>query len=287
MSGLLDELKYNFQKQDNGLVKLIIVNVAIFLILNIIWVISYLSESDFYTSHIYRNFAEPAALNLFFLKPWTIFTYFFTHEKILHILFNMLGLYWFGMIIQEFIGNRRFINLYLLGGLAGGILYLIFFNTIPIFVKQSFSNTMVGASASVFAVATAAATLVPDYRFHLLFIGPVKILWIVSFYIIVSFIGIKEDNAGGDIAHLGGALLGFAYIKFLQRGTDIGKPINVIAGWIKNIGKPRMKVYSNKKKELSHPSQAEIDAILDKISRSGYESLSKEEKEKLFKASQK
>jgi hypothetical protein len=199
----------------------------------------------------------------------------------------MLGLYWFGRIIHEFIGNRRLINLYILGGLAGGILYLIFYNTIPFFIKQADASVMLGASASVFAISAAAATLVPDYRFNLLFIGPVRIVFIVGFYIIVSFIGMKQGNAGGNIAHLGGAFLGFAYIKFLQRGTDIGKPINVIAGWIKNIGKPRMKVYSNKNKTLSHPSQKEIDAILDKISRSGYESLSKEEKEKLFKASQK
>jgi membrane associated rhomboid family serine protease len=287
MSSLLDELKYNFQKQDNGLVKVIMLNVAIFLILNIVSVIFYLSQSDFYHEYILPNFAIPAALSNFIYKPWTIITYFFSHEDILHILFNMLGLYWFGRIIHEFIGNRRLINLYILGGLAGGILYLIFYNTIPFFIKQADASLMLGASASVFAISAAAATLAPDYRFNLLFIGPVRIIFIVGFYIIVSFIGMKQGNAGGNIAHLGGAFLGFAYIKFLQRGTDIGKPINIIAGWIKNIGKPRMKVYSNKSKEFSHPSQKEIDAILDKISRSGYESLSKEEKEKLFKASQK
>jgi membrane associated rhomboid family serine protease len=295
MSGLLDELKYNFQKQDNGLVKIIMINVAIFLILVIVSVISTISKSPFYHLYIEPNFGIPAELRFFILKPWTIFTYFFSHEGILHILFNMLGLYWFGNIIHDLIGNRRLINLYILGGLAGGILYLTFYNTIPYFIEQAdyvykaagYPIMMMGASASVFAIAAGAATLAPDFRFYLLFIGPVRIIWIVSFYIVVSFIGMKEGNAGGNIAHLGGALLGFAYIKLLQSGTDLGKPINIIAGWIKNIGKPRMKVYSNKKKELSHPSQAEIDAILDKISRSGYESLSKEEKEKLFKASQK
>jgi membrane associated rhomboid family serine protease len=287
MSSLLDELKYNFQKQDNGLVKIIMINVAVFLILNITSVILHLSQSTFYHDYILPNFAIPADLATFITKPWTIFTYFFSHEDILHILFNMLGLYWFGRIIHEFIGNRRLINLYILGGLAGGILYLIFYNTIPVFRQQAAASIMLGASASVFAVCAGAATLVPDYQFNLLFIGPVRIIFIVGFYIVVSFIGMKQGNAGGNIAHLGGALLGFVYIKLLQRGTDIGKPINIIAGWIKNIGKPKMKVYSNKSKDLSHPSQSEIDAILDKISRSGYESLSKEEKQKLFKASQK
>ncbi|HXA02765.1 MAG TPA: rhomboid family intramembrane serine protease [Cytophagaceae bacterium] len=287
MSSLLDELKYNFQKQDNGLVKIIMINVAVFLILSITSVILHLSQSTVYHDYILPNFAIPADLSTFIYKPWTIFTYFFSHEEILHILFNMLGLYWFGRIIHEFIGNRRLINLYILGGLAGGILYLIFYNTIPFFRQQASVSIMLGASASVFAIAAGAATLAPDYRFNLLFIGPVRIIFIVGFYIIVSFIGMKQGNAGGNIAHLGGAFLGFVYIRLLQRGTDLGKPINIIAGWIKNIGKPKMKVYSNKNKDLSHPSQSEIDAILDKISRSGYESLSKEEKQKLFKASQK
>jgi membrane associated rhomboid family serine protease len=287
MSSLLDELKYNFQKQDNGLFKIITINVAVFLILNITSVILHLSQSNFYHAYILPNFAIPADLNAFIYKPWTIFTYFFSHEDILHILFNMLGLYWFGRIIHDLIGNRRLINLYILGGLAGGILYLIFYNTIPYFQNQAAGSSMVGASASVFAIAAGAATLAPDYRFNLLFIGPVRIIFIVGFYIVVSFIGMKQGNAGGNIAHLGGAFLGFAYIRLLQRGTDLGKPINIIAKWIKNIGKPKMKVYSNKNKDLSHPSQKEIDAILDKISRSGYESLSKEEKQKLFKASQK
>jgi membrane associated rhomboid family serine protease len=296
MNSLFDDFKDSFRKRDNALIKIILINIIVFLALILIMVISKVSQSQFYETYIISNFAIPAQWQWFLHKPWTLITYFFSHEDILHILFNMLGLYWFGRIIDEFIGNRRLINLYILGGLAGGLFYLLFYNTIPFFKESSeafyahtgIPLTMLGASASVFAIVVGAATLVPEYRFNLLFIGPVKIVYIAAFYIVVSWIGIKGGNAGGNLAHLGGALLGFVYIKQLQKGTDLGKFISVISNWLNNIGKPKLKVYSNKSKEMkSQISQKDIDAILDKISRSGYESLSKEEKEKLFKASQK
>ena len=142
----------------------------------------------------------------------------------------------------------------------------------------------------MFAIVVAAATLLPNYTVFMIFLGPVRIVYIAAFYIVVSFLGTIGQNSGGNIAHLGGALIGFIYIRQLQRGMDIGQPINAVAGWLKNLRKPRMKIsYINKDKlhHDSHPSQKEIDDILDKISRSGYESLSKDEKQKLFKASQK
>jgi membrane associated rhomboid family serine protease len=296
MNSLFDEFKDSFRKKDNGLIKIILINIVVFLCLAIISVISSVSNSRFYHNYIDINLAMPAQWQWFILKPWTFITYFFTHENLFHILFNMLGLYWFGRIIHEFLGNRRVVNLYILGGIAGGLLYLLFYNTIPYFKEMADYYfqvkheplSMLGASASVFAIAVAAATLAPEYRFNLLFIGPVKIVYIVAIYLVGSWLGIKGENAGGNLAHLGGALIGFIYIKQLQRGTDLGKPINFISTWINNFGKPKMKVYSNKSKEMkSQVSQKDIDAILDKISRSGYESLTKEEKEKLFKASQK
>jgi membrane associated rhomboid family serine protease len=296
MNSLFDEFKDSFRKKDNGLIKIILINIMVFLGLALISVISWISKSQFYHTYIITNLSIPAPWPWYLHKPWTLITYFFTHEDIFHILFNMLGLYWFGRIIHEFLGNRRVINLYILGGLAGGLLYLLFYNTIPYFKEMAedfYTHTghplsMLGASASVFALVVAAATLVPEYRFNLLFIGPVKIVYIAAIYIVGSWLGIKGDNAGGNLAHLGGALIGFIYIKQLQRGLDLGKPINVISSWLNNLGKPKLKVYSNKSKEMkSQISQKDIDTILDKISRSGYESLSKEEKEKLFKASQK
>jgi len=126
---------------------------------------------------------------------------------------------------------------------------------------------------------------VPDYRFYMIFLGPVRIVYIVAVFVFISFLSSVGDNAGGNICHLGGALLGFVYINQLKAGRDLGRPINAIARWIRNLRKPKMKV--TYKKGVSDISQKEIDAILDKINRSGYESLTKEEKQKLYKASQK
>jgi hypothetical protein len=133
--------------------------------------------------------------------------------------------------------------------------------------------------------------LLPEYRFNLLLLGPVKIVYIAAFFIFVSFLGVADTNAGGNIAHLGGALFGFLYISQLKKGTDLGKPISFVASWLQKMSRPRhLKVtYKDKsyKRADGLPNEVEIDAILDKISVSGYESLTKTEKEKLFKASQK
>ena len=287
---LIQELKYNFQKQDNGLIKLILLNVIVFLVISVIHVVCVISGNELIYTIARRELYLPAPFFEFIERPWTLATYFFSQEDVLHILFNMLMLYWFGRIITEHIGNRRLINLYILGGIIAGAFYLLMFNFIPFFIQRIPELGLIGSSGSVFAIVVAAATLLPNYTVYMMFFGPIRIVYIAVFYIIVSFLGTIEHNAGGNIAHLGGALIGFIYIRQLQRGTDIGQPINAIAAWIKKLRQPRMKIsYINKDKfhhDLS-PSQKEIDDILDKISRSGYESLSKEEKQKLFKASQK
>ncbi len=155
---------------------------------------------------------------------------------------------------------------------------------------------MIGASAAVYAIVVATATLIPDYTFFLLFIGPIRIKYIAAFYIFISFLGSVGDNAGGNIAHLGGALMGFIYIKQLQAGVNWGSWVTVTLDWFKGLftAKPKVKVTyrkqyseSQRPKAKSSVSQDEIDAILDKISDGGYESLTKEEKEKLFNASKK
>jgi hypothetical protein len=218
----------------------------------------------------------------------------------------MLFLYWFGGLIAEFVGGSRVTNLFILGGLAGGILFMILFNTMPFF-SQRLGTSLLGASGGVFAVVFGAATLLPDYEFRIFLIGYVKIKYIALFYLVLSFIQLGGINSGGNIAHLGGALMGYLYIRSLQRGTDLGAWIQSVFGFFRSIFKPEKKSVAPKRKFFSEapvktpasnqgisqskPSefsvgQDEIDAILDKINRSGYESLSKEEKQKLFKASQ-
>jgi Rhomboid family len=212
----------------------------------------------------------------------------------------MLMLYWYGAIIQEFLGSRRLINIYILGALFGGLLALLAFNLVP-FYKPHADVVIIGASGSVMAIMFAAATLVPDYTFFLFLIGPVRIKYIAFFFFLISLAGTIGTNAGGEIVHLGGALLGYLYIKQLQAGRDWGSPIDSTVDFFQNLfkrtEKPTIKV-THRQKETAYtnspasvgggyPDDDEVDEILDKISRSGYESLTKEEKQKLFKASQK
>jgi membrane associated rhomboid family serine protease len=232
------------------------------------------------------------------LSPWTLITYFFSHSMIqfLHILFNMLVLYWFGRIFTEYLGSDKLIAVYVLGGIAGGLVYLMAYNLIPNPPEFLSRGTgLVGASAAIFAVMVAIATMLPDYTVFLMFLGPVKIKYIAGVYIFLSFVGSVGSNAGGEIAHLGGALIGFVYTKQLQAGVNWGAWVTYLLEGIKSLFRPRPKVKVSYRKSDggqrptagSGISQKEIDDILDKISDGGYESLSKDEKEKLFKASKK
>jgi membrane associated rhomboid family serine protease len=300
MAGFLDEFKGAFTKRDNGLVQLILVNVIVFLVLKVLYVVLSLSQVEVYYRQVMDQLALPAVLSTLAYKPWTVVTYFFTHEEVFHILFNMLFLYWFGRLVDEYLGNRRLINLYFLGGLVGGLAYVALYNLVPYFENRLFSATMLGASGAVYAVVMGAATLLPNYTFHLLFLGPVRIKWIALFYLVISFAGVPGPNAGGNIAHIGGALLGFLYIKMLRRGVDLGSPFDATSDWIRGlfVQKPRPSVkvtYRSQSKPTYStytatsdgvPDEDEVDAILDKISKSGYESLTREEKQKLFRASQ-
>ncbi len=296
VNSIVEDIKREFQRPNDTLMKLIFINIAIFLIINILYLAVGLWNIELYMLIYGRGFVLPSDFSTFLIQPWTFITSFFSHREIFHILFNMLWMYWFGRIVQDLIGPRRLLNLYILGGLAGSTLVLLFFNTIPYFMNLG-SPGVLGASAAVNAIIIGAATLAPNYSVHLFFIGSVKIKWIAAFCIVVSLIGIGGSNVGGDLAHLGGALIGYLYISQLQSGNDIGKPINSILNWFSNLTKPKEKVRVTYKKtsgntkttnntKTRRPDQDEIDTILDKISQSGYDSLSKEEKQKLFNASQ-
>ncbi len=298
MTSIFDDIRNAFRLR-NALNQLILINVIVFVVLLLLRVILRIStHSDDLFETILDYIAMPANPGVLLTRPWTIFSYFFTHREFFHIIFNMLNLYWFGMIIREYLGDKKLVSLYLLGGLAGGIFFVLFYNLIPYYQTRAVFATMIGASASVLAVTVAAATLLPNYTFNLLFIGPVKIKFIAAFFVLLSISGAIGDNAGGNLAHLGGAFIGFLFIKQLQRGTDLGRPIHAVSNFFGNLFKPRtpLKVtYKNQSRTTTtfssspsgEPSQTEIDVILDKISRSGYESLSKDEKQKLFRASQK
>ena len=296
---MFDDFKHAFQRYNNAHVQLIIINVVIFLAIGVLSVICDWTNTEWFANVVYDQFSIPPVVGEFLTRPWTLVTYMFAHSRwdISHILFNMLALYWFGSIFAEYLGSDKLIAMYVLGGLAGALVYLFMFNTVPFYIDRSHDFPgMVGASAAIYAIVVGAATLLPDYTFFLMFIGPVRIKYIAAFYVIVSFLGTTQLNAGGNLAHLGGALMGFVYIKQLQRGNNLGGWVTFLLQWIKNLFAPRRNVKVTYRKETSSGkkpnkasaiSQAEIDAILDKISDGGYESLTKEEKEKLFNASKK
>jgi hypothetical protein len=214
----------------------------------------------------------------------------------------MMVLYWFGKLITEFLGSNKVISLYVLGGISGGLFYMLVYNVLPIFQDQVNTSLMLGASAGVYAIVVGAATFMPNYTFFVLLIGPVKIKYIAFFYIVLSFASTVGANAGGNFAHLAGAAIGFVFIKQLQSGNDIGAWVIQLMNYFKSffVRDSKIKVTHRSEKksknkrtvkvaQSSGPSadQDEIDAILDKISQSGYDSLSKEEKQKLFNASNK
>ena len=293
MSSFIDDIKNSFRKKDNSLNQIIFLNVIVFLVVLTTNVILTLASQK----HVYKEallwLTLPADIPTFLSRPWTLVTYFFLHEDPFHILFNLLTLYWFGQIIGDLIGSKRITSLYVLGGLMGGIFFLVAYNTIPYLESRAPTSVLLGASAGTNAIVMAAATLVPDYTMFLLFFGAVRLKYIALACIAISMVQITSVNVGGGIAHMGGILIGYLFILQLRKGKDWGKPVNNLNTFVQNLVKKdsNMKVsYKNtgkgKTKNGNQPSQEEIDVILDKISQSGYESLSKEEKQKLFHASQ-
>jgi membrane associated rhomboid family serine protease len=287
-----DDIRYQFQKKGNTLAIIIIINVIIFLILNLAWFTQKVSEIKAYDFFINYVFTMNTNWNIALVRPWTIITSYFSHEDVPHIFWNMVGLYYFGRVIDEMLGHKRVLSIYVLGGIVSSMSILLLYNLLPYFANKH--SPALGASGALFAMSVAAATLVPNYLFNIIFIGPVKIKYIVLAYVFISFIGTAGTNAGGNIAHLGGAAFGFIFIKQLQNGNDLGRPLIRFFDWVKGLFQKRSPIkisYRNNKSTTPlnnyTPDQKEIDDILDKISRSGYESLTKEEKQKLFKASQK
>lgn len=297
---LTQDIRDAFSRRDNALNQLIIINGLVFAVLIILRAIFFIAQSGSY-QFIMRWLALPSDLYSLVRHPWTLLTYAFVHEGFLHILFNMLNLYWFGQLIREYLGDRRLVSLYILGALVGAVFFLLAYNFIPA-LQPFVGQPVIGASASVTAVIVAAATLLPDFTFMLFIIGAVKIKWIAVAVVLISIAGINGGNPGGEITHLGGALLGFVFVKQLKAGRDMGAPVMAVGDWFSRLAsqKPGMRVThrqpvttsaraaggNTKSSGPAAAGQDEIDLILDKISHSGYESLSKDEKQKLFRASQ-
>ena len=291
---LWHELKQTLLRKDRIVTQLIAINAIVFLAINLLQLAFWLSGNGLATYYYADYLGLPSDLSLLWRQPWTLITSLFTQGEVMHLLFNMLVLYWFGNILTEFLGNRKILPLYVAGGLCGVILFIISYQIFPVFAASVADARAWGASASVMAIMIAAATLVPDYRLMLMFFGLVRIKWIALFTLLLDLVSIPSFNAGGHIAHLGGALFGFVFIRQLQQGRDLSTGISWCIDRVTNLfsAKPSLKVtYRTKEKKgrkasdkstQSLSSQEKLDNILDKIAASGYESLTKEEKEFLF-----
>ena len=298
---IIDEIKESFRK-GNMLHKLIYMNVGLFLAVQLVRIILFLTNSYDQFGTFLDYLAVPANLDTLSRRPWTLVSYMFLHVDFIHILFNLLWLYWFGTVFVQELGLKKLLSTYLLGGLTGGLLYVIFYNIFPVFADVRSGSIALGASASVMAVVVAAATYQPDRRLQLIFIGPVKILYIALVMFVLTSLVDFSSNTGGKIAHIGGALLGFVFARNYRQGKDItrgfDRMLDRIATWFKP-GKQRMRVTHKRQANNGRPvddmeynrqkasEQKEIDSILDKISKGGYDSLTAREKELLFKMSDK
>lgn len=298
----IEEVK-TFFKQGSLLSRLILINVAIFILANIINLFFWLTQSGIdpagrESSSLFISwFALPSNVSEFSLKPWTLFTYMFLQENFFHLFFNMVMLYFGGRIFSEYLNSAKLLSVYVWGGVFGALLFVFTYNFFPVFQREVFfSVPLLGSSAAVIAILVAIATHVPNYYINLIIIGRIRLKHLAIFFIIIDILSIQRGNAGGHISHLGGAIWGFAYIWLTKNGFAMN--------W--NFFKiPKYFFASRPRKSYSNPSyhkrpvtdeeynkakikqQKEIDLILEKISKSGYSSLTSKEKELLFKSSNK
>jgi membrane associated rhomboid family serine protease len=293
--GIWDDIKGTF-RNGNNLTRLIYINIALFIIITIIGVIGFLVVNPEISNQTIRFLSVPSSLITLLYRPWTLITYMFTHRELLHILVNMLWLYWFGKIFLEYLDQKKLVAVYLLGGISGAFTYVLSYNIFPAFSGIAGNSIpLLGASASVMAIVVAIAAYVPDYTVYLFLIGRVKIKYIALGIFIFTSVLDFSVNSGGKLAHIGGALFGYIYTLSYRQGYDPGKGINKIIDFFVTIFKPAKKLKVSYKKPVDDfdynktkvEHQAQINKILDKISKGGYDSLTRDEKELLFKESQK
>lgn len=287
-----DEILRTF-RSGGAMVKLIYINLAVFLAVNIIYVVFFLFGVPRDSVGLIQWLAVPARLPTLAARPWTLITYMFTHENFLHILFNLLTFYWFSIIFLSYFDDKKLLNVYILGGITGALFYIGAYNAFPAFSSALPASYALGASASILAIVIAISTYVPNYSVYLVFIGPVKLKYLAMFFIFLDILSIPAGNAGGHIAHLGGAFFGWMFTLQYKRGGDITKWFGKIMDWFFSLFKRRQRIKVTYRRapaddmeynKIKNERQSEIDRILEKISKGGYESLSKEEKDTLFKA---
>ncbi len=286
-------------------IRLIFINLGVFLFLTLVRLAGFFMQSSYlgFAMDWLSGTASPGGM---LVKPWTLITYMFVHIGFFHLLSNMIILYFSGRLFEDLLNGKRLLAVYVMGGIAGFLLYFAAYNLFPVFAGMQ-QGTIHGASASVIAILVAIAAYTPNLEVRLILLGNVKLKWIAIFFVALDILFLDGGNTGGRLAHLGGASFGYAYSAALRNGNDWSKYFWAVVNFFRDLinPKPRMKVASkngsstaggksagtvrtaSRSTRRNDEEQEKIDAILDKISRSGYDSLSKAEKEFLFKASKK
>ena len=303
MASIIDNIKAGFAR-GTLLVRLIYLNVAVFLLVHLVAVI--LTLWNIHPTAWMAYIDLPSDIGELLHRPWTLLTYMYVHYDVWHILFNMLWFYWFGNIFLQYFTPKQMGGLYLLGGLAGALFYVAAYNIFPYFADKQ--GMMCGASAAIMAVVLAITVRVPDYKVNLLFLGAVSLKYIAAVTILIDLFSMTSANAGGHIAHIGGAVMGILFTQFWKRGKDLTRPVNAVIDAIVTLfSRPRFKVHRQPHTASSHSTASshrrpesdyeynarkkremeEIDTILDKIKKSGYSALTEEEKKRLFDAGKK
>ena len=295
---IIDDIKFAYRR-GSMLMRFIFINIAVCVILHLATLVAWMITGD--QAAVLQWVELPSDLSLLIRRPWTLVTYMFSHYALLHILFNMLWLYWLGRIFMEYFSPKQLTGVYLLGGWGGALLFLLAYNLIPSLAGNSVF--LIGASASVLAVIVATAVYAPDYKIGLLFLGEVAIKWVAIVTVAIYLIGMETGNIGGNIAHIGGALVGAWFALRIKRGRDITRPLNAVLDAVVGIFNGRSFSWSaarrgNKAKhqqattqQRQQPSrfdtvsEEELDRVLKKIKDAGYDALTDAERDMLFKAS--
>lgn len=291
---IINDARHTF-RFGNMVNRLILVNVVVFLAIMVLLIVARITQNIAIFELPVEWLAMPYDWYQLLIHPYTLITNIFLHAEPMHLFWNMIGFYWFGTIFGDLAGDRRVLPLYIYAGVFGALLSLGAYYALPhLFVG---AKTLNGASGAVMAMLFASATLSPDYKIGLFFIGRVSIKYIAFFYAVIDLVGMSGPiNAGGHVAHIGGALMGFFFVYQLRNGRDWSAGFNRMidalkAPKAKQPGKVKVSyrrqgtVTSEFNSMSKSERQRKIDDILDKISKSGYDSLNKEEKEILFKAS--
>ncbi len=280
---------------------LIVINLTVFIGFMLIKVIYYLNQSpiDTFYTEILGWVSLPASFDKLVYRPWTLITHMFLHDRVWHVFGNMIWLWVFGYILKDLIGDKKLIPIYIYGGLAGALAFVFAFNTFNVFSNILPHATALGASAAVMAIAVATTVTAPNYRFFPMLNGGIP-LWVITLlFLVIDLATIPNDNAGGHIAHLAGALSGYIFIVLLRKGYDGSIWMNNFFDWVNDLFNPNKPkkgklikgdffYQKGKPPFIKKPklTQQRVDELLDKISQKGYDQLTQEEKDFLKNASE-